>query len=76
MLGALHIELAIDTIEGEMFECSGMAAMACKAGILTTGRTESFLSQPDHHLKRTRYMHRVNAISENEAYDNECSGIQ
>ena len=54
--------------------------MACKAGILTTGRAESFSSQPDHHLKRTRYTHQVFllalAILKNEAYTHEGSGTQ
>ena len=59
VLGALHIEFVIEAVEGKITEGSGMAAMACRAAILTTGRAESFSSQPDHHLKRTRYFHQV-----------------
>ena len=55
-----------------------MSSLASRAGILTTGRAESFSSQPDHHLKRTRYVHQVFllalAILENEAFIFEGSG--
>ncbi|MES9881863.1 MAG: hypothetical protein ABW185_13375 [Sedimenticola sp.] len=72
MLGALHIEFVIEAIEGKLTEGSGMAVMACKAGILTTGRAESFSAKPDHHLKRTRYTHQVFLLAltilKNEAY--------
>ena len=62
----------IVTWAGKSTEGSGSAVMACKAGILTAGRAESFSSQPDHHLKRTRYTHQVFLLTltilKNEAY--------
>ena len=80
MLGALHIEFVIEAMKAKMTEGTGMAYLACQAGILTSGRAESFSSHPDHHLKRTRYMHQVFllvlAMLKNEAYSLEGSGSQ
>ena len=74
LLGALHIEFVLEAIEGKSTEDGSMAVlvMACKAGILTAGRVQSFSSQPEHYLKWTRYTHQVSLLTvtflKNKAY--------
>ena len=60
MLGALHIEFVIEAVEEKLTDGSGFLYITIEAGVLKSGRSEAVSSPaPDHHLKRTRYVHRV-----------------
>ena len=60
MLGALHIKFVIEAVEGKLTDGSGFSYIISEAGVLTSGRSEAVsLPAPDHHLKRTRYIHQV-----------------
>ena len=60
MLGALHIEFVIEAVEGKLTDGSRFSYIISEAGVLTSGRSEAISSlAPDHHLKRTRYVHQM-----------------
>ena len=61
MLGALHIEFVNEAVEGKLTDGSGFSYIISEAGVvLTYGRSEAVSSPaPDHHLKRTKYVHQV-----------------
>ena len=59
-LGALHIEFVIEAVEGKLTDGSGFSYIISEARVLTFGHSEAVSSPaPDHHLKRTRYVHQV-----------------
>ena len=50
MLGGLHIEMALWSICRDLLEASGWTAAFAEAGVATTGRSDSFLSDSAHQI--------------------------
>jgi len=58
---ALHIEDECQQMMGKMLQGSGWDTVLAQADVLSSGRTQSTLS--DHHIKHTRHAHKVSLAS-------------
>ena len=78
MMGALHIEDKMHLMTGELLLDSRWATtVLSQAEVLTSGHAQSALNE--HHIKRTRYAHKVSPMSlyllKQAAYSEYCQNI-
>ncbi len=74
MLGGLYIEMAMCQVLGYWLDGSGWTRALLEAGIVTSGRADSFLKAS--HLTKTHHAHQVTASMEPcSRYDQYIDGV-
>ena len=59
MMGSLHNEFVVEAMLRKLLDCSGFTEIIKKAGVLSSGRSESVVSGSGSHLKHVHYTHQV-----------------
>ena len=61
MMGALHIEMAIDSVFGDVLQCSGWSQALSQSSIFTSGRADAL--EKGSNVNRSRYAYEITLLA-------------